>query len=200
MLKESDAPEYWRKRAEESGKAAVGFMATNLSAQNEQYREKENFVLKNIHTSIYTVDYGCGVGRWAKHWSIDKYLGVDMTKSLLDIAQGENPSHSFSHLSSPFLTERLDNVEQVFTSTVLQHCDDSLVLKIMESWAKFIPHLKSVCLYELGNNSKKHHVGGRSHWEYADMVKKAGIFSFLQYSASHCVHKELHTITRIQVM
>ena len=162
--------------------------------------------MKYVNSDITTMDYGCGIGRWAKHWAINRYIGIDMTQALLDIAQSQNPSHFFIHIFKPYLEDGMGNeilgeaIHQIFTSTVLQHCDDFLVKKIMESWKKWVPAVKTFALYEINNGKTKPHVIGRPTFRYRQLLHASGFNVVSDSSATHIVHGEAHTLSLIEVI
>jgi len=204
MLNEKDSVIYWYDRAREAGAAAVGFNAKDLEKQETQYEAKERFVMKYVNSDLTTLDYGCGIGRWAKYWAINRYMGVDVTRSLLNIAWDQNPNHYFFHIQRPYLEDyavRLEgDTQQIFTSTVLQHCDDSLVKLIMESWMKWVPTVKTFAFYEINNGKTKTHVLGRPTFRYRQLLHASGFEVKSDSSSTHFVHGEAHTLSLIEVL
>ena len=204
MLNEKDSVIYWYDRARESGEVAVGFNAKDLEKQETQYEAKERFVMKYVNSDLTTLDYGCGIGRWAKYWAINRYMGVDVTRSLLNIAWDQNPNHYFFHIQRPYLEDyavRLEgDTQQIFTSTVLQHCDDSLVKLIMESWMKWVPTVKTFAFYEINNGKTKTHVLGRPTFRYRQLLHASGFEVKSDSSSTHFVHGEAHTLSLIEVL
>jgi len=200
MLSEKTAPSYWEERAKKFDKRAVGFDSRQLEEQEINYSLRRSFIFNHLNSSTPTLDYGCGVGRYAKYFR--NYMGCDLTKQLLDIAGKENPNTAFFHLKEPWINE--DNAllasrtEQIFTATVLQHCDDELVAKIIKSFSHF-PLLHRLCFYEKNNGDVKPHVVSRNSKEYYDLVNCAGFFIKNSESYTHSIHGELHTLSKFTI-
>jgi hypothetical protein len=143
-----------------------------------------------------TLDYGCGIGRNSVLFK-SKYVGMDMTKELLDIAKFKNPDKEFSYISTPYIPETFigEWVEQFFTATVLQHCDDGLVGKIFKSFYDSKPiNIRQIVLYENSSKFIKPHVIGRQPIEYANFIELAG-FNIIDLKFKHIMIKyENHAV------
>jgi SAM-dependent methyltransferase len=199
MLNEDQAKSYWEDRAKTHQESAVGFDCRAIEEQDINYNIRTNFIFKNLDTYLPTLDYGCGIGRYAQQFS--KYVGADMTKELIKLARKRNKGKRFVHLSHPYLTEvetfniryKFD-IEQVLTTTVLQHCDDELVIKILKSFKDNLLGLKRLCFYEKDAGDKKPHVISRSTLDYMTLLSEAGIHTNGNCK-SHIVHNEKHTLS-----
>ena len=200
-IKTDEVIEYWRDRAEQSKSAAVGFDAKNLTKQDERYGERNEFLFGPIDTSIHTLDYGCGIGRYSSMF--DNYLGVDITLELLKIAKRNNPTKKYMQLSHPFLTKThkdYSKVAQIITTTVLQHCEDKLVQIIFDSMFEHIKQKGLVfSIYEKDDGISKPHVASRSPVQYGQMIQEAGYVAKFMENKSHMIHGEKHTLTIIGV-
>jgi len=197
-LNKQEVQKYWVDRSQQQGKKTVGFTGHDLNQQNREYDEKISFVLPWVDRELLTLDYGCGVGRWSGIF--DRYIGVDITQNLLNIAIKENPYKKYYYLPTPTLEDftavDLSQVKQFFASTVLQHCDDSLCDNIIQTFASHKPVSPIFILYETSIKEGAYHNKGRSTLEYANIISKH--FSVKQVeSEEHLVHNQPHTVSKI---
>jgi len=190
--------EYWKNRASLQGKQTVGFGNEPLQQQDEQYKIRFDFIIPRIDTTLITLDYGCGVGRYSKFFDINKYLGVDVTKDLLDIAIMENIGYKYILLTKPDLSE-IDNIniEQFLFCTVLQHNSNDGVETILKTLQKKInKNTINITLYENTANIVNvigGHVNFRTVDEYNKLVEKYFNISSFQYF-KHIIHNEEHSL------
>lgn len=180
MLNEQDAPKYWRERADKLGETAVGYGDKDINTQDNFYKERTNFIFSHIARDVATLDYGCGIGRYADEFTGD-YVGYDITPKLINIAATNHPTREFVLLHNPFFD--YDDEEDAdefgwfgyfFTATVLQHCSDELVLKILRSVFTLKPKGFQFCLYENSMPFQKPHIIGRHPERYSKIVRDAG--------------------------
>jgi len=193
-LSEKGVQSYWRDRANRDGIRATGHCAYTLDRQDERYKIGKEFIFTYCPKHLRTLDYGCGIGRYAKDFKY--YLGVDFTESLLAIARERYPEAKFLKLNSPFLDCELNfDPELIFTSCVLQHNPDDVVLKIFESFA---PIVKGDIMFGLYENTEiqSGHMRGRTGEEYVGMIET--YFKVLEWeSHSHRMSEE-HAFTLIK--
>lgn len=196
ILTEQELKDYWKHRAQKNKERSVGFRNRPLDKQKLEYVEKKKFIFKYCPKSYITLDYGCGVGRYAGEFS--NYLGVDITKELLDIAKKQHPKKDFLLLQELCLPEKLEfDFELFLTATVLQHNPDDVVKKIFESVAKLKPSNILFCLYE-NSQVVTHHVQARNSEDYVALV--SNYFEIKGYASyKHKVHNEEHILTLIRV-
>lgn len=197
-LNKEEVKDYWIKRSSIQGKETVGFCGNNLNEQDREYEEKTSFVLPWVNHQAITLDYGCGVGRWS--WMFDNYIGVDLTQNLLNIAIKENPTKKYYHLKHSslegFKDANLSKIEQFFSSTVLQHCDDTMCDNIFHTFSEHKPTHPTFILYETSIKTGAYHNKGRTTQEYADMISK--YFNIVEVKfEEHLVHGQPHTISKI---
>lgn len=191
--------QYWESTIAVSGDLTVGYYQ-NIDEQAAEYRIKTGFVLPKLNTELITVDFGCGTGNWSKFFVPNNYIGVDLTLGLLSVAEQNNTEYNYKLLSDPCFNEAKHipkNMEQFFTSTVLQHCDDKAVSCIFKNVAKRKKTGFKFCLYE-NLDVQKMHVRGRSTIDYVNLICKH--FRILSVSShTHVVHGEPHTLSIIEV-
>ena len=196
-LKQDIIKDYWINRSKTYGKATVGYIGNSLPEQNKEYDEKINFVKQYLNKSLTTLDYGCGVGRWSILF--DKYLGVDITNNLLEIAKKETIKE-YLLIDTTYLPNYISkefDFERFFTSTVLQHCDDDSVRDILKSIKVNKEKGFEFFLYE-NTEVQTNHVKGRTPIEYKKLISEYfEVLSFEEYH--HMVHGEKHSITKINV-
>jgi len=185
---------YWNLRALQQGKLTVGFAGTPIAEQDKRYKIRSEFIMSHVDTDLATLDYGCGVGRYSKFFDKDRYLGVDITKQLLDIAIEENPEYSYRLLTSPTLGTVLPDIEQFFTATVLQHNTDETVRCIFDSLSRYT--LKTIAIYESTmnmHNLANSHMHFRSIDEYYRLVNEYfNIKERVNYT--HIIHGSEHSL------
>ena len=196
--------EYWNGRAAEQGKRTVGFGGKPIDEQDSNYRERYEFIIPHLDFDCYTLDYGCGIGRYTSLFDRNKYLGVDVCEKLLNIAECENEGYDFVLCENGLLDResvlpyiRFKNIEQFFTATVLQHNSDIQVRHIFKSWTEYMSPDCRFVLYENCHNAEdKEHIAFRSPEQYIALFKDAteldvNIISIDQ----HKIHGEWHAIT-----
>lgn len=203
MIKEQDAQSYWKERAEKYKDAAVGFDSNkNMDKQNLEYLIRKSFIFNHINPKIGVIlDYGCGIGRYSNDFC--NYIGVDMTHLLLEYARENNPSGIFLLLEKPYITtkiakqirELVQPIDTIFTATVLQHCDDELVLKIFSSFYEHIGRKNmTFILYEKDNHDRKPHVVSRHSTQYVQLLTDGGYNIKAVNHYTHMVHREIHSL------
>ena len=191
--------QYWKSRASQQGKRTVGYNNIPIDEQDENYKIRTDFIISKIDTSLFTLDYGCGVGRYSRFFT--KYLGVDITKELLDIAIEENPGYSYELLISPDLSGvYLSEVEQFYTSTVLQHNTNESIKLILSELSK-AENLKSIVMYEssaYGVNVSNSHMNWRTVEDYEKIVREH--FDVLKFEYfKHMIHGSEHALMKYGV-
>ncbi len=115
---------FWQERFEELGKHSVGPGETQTEADLEDHRQ---FFVRGIAEWLPqlrgpVLDFGCGVGRWAKDLP-RPYLGLDLTPEHLDVCRAKfGNQHDVRFELSETLTSLPDgSFNTIFTCTVLQH-------------------------------------------------------------------------------
>lgn len=193
-LNEQNILSYWQKRATSQGERTVGNGGLPMSVQDKEYEEKAKHVFSVCPQNLYTLDYGCGIGRYAPFF--ERYAGGDITESLLAIARSRNPEKRFFNLTSPIGHGIPDDVagqtELLFFSTVLQHCSDEVCLKILSSVIPALPKLKAVFMYENSVVGESWHVKGRGWGDYGSLLNRAGQYHSSIFFSEHKVHNEEH--------
>ena len=196
--------DYWKARSEKQGFLTCGYAGNNTAlSQNEEYAQKIEFVLPHVSQNLKTFDFGCGVGRWSAIWSDENYYGADIELNLLNQAKERHPNKTFFHLRTPTLEnlpkgakKALEGMEQFFTSCVLQHCDEEVVLAIFKRLYGIKPSGVRFALYE-NKQAQCDHVAGRDFNDYSRLLQEAGYKTEVEYHA-HVVHGEEHGISIIQ--
>ena len=191
--------QYWKNRASQQGKRTVGFNNIPIAEQDENYKIRTNFIISKLDTNLFTLDYGCGVGRYSKFFT--KYLGVDITRKLLDIAIEENPEYNYELLTNPDLSDiDLSGIEQFYTSTVLQHNTDESVKLILSGLSK-AKNLNSIVLYESSAyrvNVINSHMNFRTVEDYERLVKEHFDVKGFKYF-KHMIHGAEHALMKFKL-
>ena len=168
ILTEEGVRTFWEERAAHDGVRATGHCNHTLAEQDERYRKRKEFIFTNCPRNLRTLEYGCGIGRYAEDFKC--YLGVDFTGSLLDIAKKEHPKARFILLHNSYLDcELYFEPELIFTANVLQHNPDDVVLKIFKSFTDIISHDIIFGLYE-NIYVQSGHMRGRTGEEYVELI------------------------------
>lgn len=193
-LKRDDIKGYWDRRSKAQQRRTVGYGGIKTPKQDVNYVIRKKFILDKIDLTAYTLDYGCGIGRYSENFP--HYVGVDITERLLKYAQEDNPNKHFIHTPTPYLEDiQLPDVEQIFTATVLQHNSDAMVECILRSFRDKYPNLKTLILYE--NSHPKlggAHVKGRSPAEYEKIVRE--LFNVKEVDVyTHNLCKQDHSLS-----
>jgi len=167
-LNKEGVQRFWRNRAKKDGVRATGHTSYTLKGQDERYRRRKQFIFTSCPRQLRTLDYGCGIGRYGKDF--EHYLGVDFTEELLLIARKRCPKARFLLLHNPYIDCDLDfDPELFFTSCVLQHNPDDVILKLFES---LVPIVKGNIIFGLYENTEiqSGHMRGRTGKEYVEMI------------------------------
>lgn len=182
---------YWEDRANRQGYLTVGTSIDEFY-QDEEYKEKQDFIFSHLPINLRTLDYGCGVGRYSKFF--DKYLGVDITKPLLNIAKQMNPDKDYVLMETPYDINMKYDFELFFTSTVLQHNSDDVVSKLFFEISQIKKRYLCLAFYENSIIEESYHVKGRNMFDYKKLLSLFfDIQSFEYYP--HIVHGEEHTLS-----
>lgn len=203
-IEERDVTAYWAERSSKQGFLTCGFAGNKTNeAQEKEYADKIDFVSPHIVEGLSTIDYGCGVGRWSHLFNDDIYVGLDIEDSLLSIARKSHPTKKFLRLKTPSLSEldenylhAIKNSSQFLSVCVLQHCNDSLVLRIFKNLHDIKPNQMRFILYE-NIEVQANHVAGRNGQEYLELMTQAGYVGELEHY-SHVVHNEIHGVSIIK--
>jgi trans-aconitate methyltransferase len=200
MLSEQDSLSYWRERSNRLQECAVGFADKNLSQQNLFYLNVKRFIFTYVSRMAPTVDYGCGIGRHSEGF-LGKYLGIDMIQNMISLAKKNNPDKNYICSDSPFIPSTIDItwMKIFFTATVLQHCDDDLVIKILKSVYSQIDKNFTFVLYENSEMFVKSHIIGRHPSIYEEFLKCAGFVIKNLQIHSHTNYKEEHSLLIAEV-
>jgi len=197
-LKQAQVKEYWKERSSEFGATTVGLHGSTIEEQDARYEERKDFIFKRVRKDLRTLDYGCGIGRYSIDF--ENYIGVDVTKTLVDIAKANHPDKEFILLESPVISKELEdyNWDMLFTATVLQHNDDEGVRRILESVKQIQAGGFTFCLYEnaVANAS---HIKARTTEDYVDLISDADFLIHSFGSYHHTIHGEKHILSVIEV-
>lgn len=197
-LRPHEVKQYWRIRGKKQGSIAVGFAGRRQEEQEKILEQKKHFILPKIDVKLRTVDYGCGVGHFSRHFSQDKYLGCDITQDFLQIARKTNKNYNYHLLREPYLDTTWD-FEQFFTTNVLQHNSNQTLHDLLLQLHQIKEKDFVFSLYEnVHNFSGTQHMCFRKPEDYINLVGK--YFKIKQTeSYEHIVHNETHALIKIWV-
>lgn len=190
MLNKDKVKEYWENRSDKYGARTVGFNNTNIEEQDLRYEERYNFIIPKLSDNYKTLDYGCGIGRYAGKF--ENYEGYDITVNLLNIAKEQHPDKKFIHLED--IGVPINDCERFFTSAVLQHNSDETVEIIFNSVKNNMGKLKQIVLYENTFKAKDlAHIKFRTDDQYIKFV--TNYFKCVNISKyHHIIHGEDHSL------
>jgi SAM-dependent methyltransferase len=187
--------EYWDKRSSLQGDRTVGFGNQPITVQDENYRQRYEFVVPCLDNNRMTLDFGCGIGRYTDFFKPEKYIGVDVCLNLLERAQENNTDYKFVYIPNGVI-ETLDTepIEQVFTATVLQHNSDRQVIEILKSWKPYVSNICCFVLYENCHNvNDADHIAFRQPERYKDLISEVFEVTAWAYRI-HVIHGEEHSV------
>ena len=97
MHNPTDTIEFWKQRIENAKKYPKFHIvySTIRSDWNKINRIHKKILTYEIEPTDMVLDAGCGYGRWAKHFEKDKYLGIDFSPDLIEMARKENKGYKF---------------------------------------------------------------------------------------------------------
>jgi SAM-dependent methyltransferase len=200
MLQEKDVIGYWKNRSLSQKERTVGFANGSIDDQNKEYQVRFDFIIPKIPQNKFTLDYGCGIGRYSSFFDPVKYLGVDIMENLLDMAKARNPGYKYNQLTTPYLDNIDFKPEVIMTTTVLQHNNADLVDKIIGGWIKLADKPIQLVLYE-NSHAKPDlaHISFRQVADYRCFVCKH--FTILEENSwSHVIHGEQHSLMIFSVL
>ena len=144
------------------------------------------------------MDYGCGVGRYSIFFDKTKYIGVDISDDLLNIARKSNPGYSYYKLQKPIPEGINFKLQMFFTATVLQHNSDQVVIGIFKELAKLVDDEILLCLYENTSiNKGDYHIAFRKVKEYMELISK--VFDIDEsIHDKHIIHNEEHSLMMVK--
>jgi len=186
--------DYWANRVAEQGINTVREPRQRSAVDNPLFAERKALVASVCPTDLLTLDYGCGIGRFADMFP--RYVGYDIADKLLEIAREHHPDKAFIQLEQPYLPETVGIFELFLAVTVLQHADDPAVLQIFESLAKYGPKRVKLCLYE-NVPTQSRHMRGRTPAAYVNLLRRAGLEGTIIKQNSHVLHKVEHAVALI---
>lgn len=107
------AAEYWR-----SG-AGLG----NITPHDKAWPEGEDFgaALSTLIGGESVLEFGCGIGRLAKLFAAQSYIGIDICAEAIEIARANLPHHRFSVIDEK---SSLPVCDVTLLHTVLLHIPD----------------------------------------------------------------------------
>ena len=192
MIAKDKVKKYWENRAGEHGAKAVGYDNLPMSMLEVEDNERKEFIFKHCPRGIPTLDYGCGTGKYAQEFEF--YTGLDITKTLIDVAREDNPKKRFFLIDDIKLPRTSVRFDMFFTVTVLQHNSDEGVMDIFESVKAVRPNNIMFSLYEIADVVAPH-VCGRSAERYIEMLSKFyEIDNWEQFSHTLREQKHIHTM------
>jgi hypothetical protein len=192
---------YWQQRALRQGDLAVGYAGLSETVQAAILVKKREFITQYLDTNLPTIDYGCGVGKFAPLFDGVNYVGLDLTKQFLDSARRNNPAKTFVLLTDPTLKTFSKFCtaywKQFMTVNVLQHNCDATVFDIFKGLKRVVSDGFTISMYENTHEKK-----GLSHMCFRkpeDYVMFVGDhFNVKKYTVhDHIVHNEKHSLIQV---
>lgn len=94
-------------------------------------------VLRGLIGSGSVLDFGCGVGRLARCFAADRYIGVDVNTHALDYCRKHVPTHTFMRVDAG----PLPRAHCVLAYTVLLHIPDAELPSVVERLSVAAPRV-----------------------------------------------------------
>lgn len=179
------APQFqgmWDQRGKRLGRRAVGHISWT-QAQFEEltgqwWKKFKRHLSARLKPGMTLLDYGCGIGRFTSRIAAQmpvNVVGVDIAKSMLDMARTAHPTLDFRLLRPGAPLPFADNsLTALFTCTVLQHVpDDEMEILAAELHRVLAPgaaiFLFENCHRARVRSSHSGHVVFRPEGEYRQM-------------------------------
>lgn len=126
-----------------------------LVKKRNKYETDKLLKLINLNEESKVLDVACGIGRWADAigTGIERYLGVDFSEGLIDIAnkRNKNPKAKFIAGSSTELNNLLDkddSFSHILIIGLFVYLNDDDVAKVFEQAEKFCAEHATICIRE----------------------------------------------------
>jgi len=160
-LNYSETKSFFEKRAKkynENNPYSVTMYQDNnaeLVEKRNKYETDKLLKLINLNGDSKVLDLACGIGRWADAIgnNIERYVGVDFSEGLIDIAKkrNKNPKAEFITGSSTeidLLLNKDDKFNRVLIVGLLMYLNDEDVTKVFEQAEKFCSEHATICIRE----------------------------------------------------
>ncbi|WP_413944578.1 class I SAM-dependent methyltransferase [Bdellovibrio sp. HCB-162] len=172
---------YWKQRLKKHGHTGWGNAAVYVFDQKYRLDVIKKFILDNFSKVATALDYGCGVGDFAKCLSpnIERIVAVDIDQSILDVAKVNNSADNIDYISQDdFFKIGKDSFDLIYTVTVLQHVTNKEdLLSLIEKFNELLKKNGHLLVYESFSNKN-----GQSFYQRTQSVAEwERIFSELFY-------------------
>lgn len=182
MIRKASGLDYWNLRYERHHVKVPGFGNTKEGVQDIEYQQKIKFIQESIDFNLKTLDYGCGIGRYAPLFNSDLYYGYDPISKAIEIAKQRNPGYKFSNVIPYF------KPDQILFCTVLQHIKEPKI-QLGE-----LSNPKMVIVYENTSNAKdKNYIFFRKPIYYKRLIFELFGLNCVD-EKYHFVNSEKHTL------
>lgn len=149
-----DYKKIWKDFFEKRG----GVLGTERIYTTEDDRENIGSVLKHTIEAYglkffkgkRILDYGCGIGRFVDMFlkAGNKYTGLDLTKVNIEHCKKTYPDNTFIEVDGDSLPLEDNSIDVIFTSTVLQHIPENMLLKLKAEFDRILDTNGSMILFE----------------------------------------------------
>lgn len=140
--------EFFEARANVSAQnvlTATMYQDAELASRRDRAEKETVLPQLNLRAGDRVLDVGCGSGRWAESITpnVSSYLGIDFSRSLLEVARARVPSAVFQCTPANSLDAEPLKVPPPFTlficSGILTYLNDSDVLRLFATLLRTAP-------------------------------------------------------------
>ena len=124
-------------------KKTIDHVSTIRKRGNQLYPSEKKFFLKAINNASTFLDLGCATGNFIKiirsKTKIKDYLGIDVSKNMIERAKLEYPGYKFLHYDGKFLRVK-KKFDLSFCFGTLEYCNnyESLIKQMLNLTNKFL--------------------------------------------------------------
>ena len=121
-------------------------------------KESETLLPKlGLHAGSVVLDIACGIGRWADAITqeIDRYIGVDFSEELIEIARSRNGKENFSfyrgaagEICDILAAHQISGVDKILMMGILIYLNDGEVEDLFRQVGRAAGRNATVCLRE----------------------------------------------------
>ena len=153
------------KNAYGESQASLDYWKNHRNSLNDLYPSERHFLEPALRISNSTLDIGCAAGgayRFTKEANLNiDYTGIDISKSLIEIARESNPKGNFIHYDGQNIAFKENQFDFVFSIGVLHHLDNwkSIIMQMVKCSSK-------LTIFDLRLTKGNTHDDAKSNYQY----------------------------------
>ncbi|MFH1188521.1 MAG: class I SAM-dependent methyltransferase [bacterium] len=108
--------------------------ATSFSDTRKYWWDDLQFISRYVKSYNTVLDFGCGNGRFLHFCAIPpkKYLGVDISANLIELAQTMHPTHRFIKIDDGKMSEIKEKFDAVVSIAVFHHMTPAMARNALQ--------------------------------------------------------------------